>query len=150
AKQGRAAFAAAFIGATSANPKLLELAPVLLYRTLGPTLPDGAAPDPLLRPLGRAPASGPPPSRGRAAGGHRGARSQAGRGALRADPREPLRARLRRRHARERVAPRARPEHHRDPPRARAARRARPARHGSASGARPHVPLRALRGRAPF
>jgi len=44
AKQGRAAFAAAFIGATSANPKLLELAPVLLYRTLGPTLPDGAAP----------------------------------------------------------------------------------------------------------
>lgn len=44
AGQGRAAFAAAFIGATAANPKLLELAPVLLYRTLGPTLPDGAAP----------------------------------------------------------------------------------------------------------
>jgi anaerobic selenocysteine-containing dehydrogenase len=35
--------AAAFITATTANPKLLELAPVLLYRTLGPTLPDGAA-----------------------------------------------------------------------------------------------------------
>jgi len=44
AAQGRAAFAAAFVGATAANPKLLELAPVLLYRTLGPTLPDGAAP----------------------------------------------------------------------------------------------------------
>jgi anaerobic selenocysteine-containing dehydrogenase len=41
---GRAAFATAFVMATTANPKLLELAPVLLYRSLGPTLPDGAAP----------------------------------------------------------------------------------------------------------
>ena len=43
ARQGRAAFAAAFVGATAVNPKLLELAPVVLYRTLGPTLPAGAA-----------------------------------------------------------------------------------------------------------
>ena len=44
AREGRAAFAAAFVAATSANPRLAELAPVILYRTLGPTLPDGAAP----------------------------------------------------------------------------------------------------------
>ena len=40
---GRAEFAAAFFEATAANPKLGALAPVVLYRTLGPTLPDGAA-----------------------------------------------------------------------------------------------------------
>ena len=40
---GRAEFAAAFFTATAANPKLGELAPIVLYRTLGPTLPDGAA-----------------------------------------------------------------------------------------------------------
>ena len=43
AQQGRAAYAAAFIAAMAGNPKLGELAPVILYRTLGPTL-DGAAP----------------------------------------------------------------------------------------------------------
>src|SRR6266508_3665312 len=43
AQQGRATFAAAFVAATVANPKLAELAPVILYRTLGPTLPDGAS-----------------------------------------------------------------------------------------------------------
>ncbi len=43
AHQGRAAYAAAFIAATAADPRLAELAPVILYRTLGPTLPDGAA-----------------------------------------------------------------------------------------------------------
>ncbi len=40
---GRAEFAAAFFEATTANPALGALAPVVLYRTLGPTLPDGAA-----------------------------------------------------------------------------------------------------------
>ncbi|HYH49562.1 MAG TPA: molybdopterin-dependent oxidoreductase [Acidimicrobiia bacterium] len=40
---GRAAFAMAFFAAVGANPKLGALAPVVLYRTLGPTLPDGAA-----------------------------------------------------------------------------------------------------------
>ena len=40
---GRAAFAMAFFAATAANPRLGALAPVVLYRTLGPTLPDGAA-----------------------------------------------------------------------------------------------------------
>jgi formate dehydrogenase len=43
AEQGRAAFAAAFFEATAADPSLGALAPVVLYRTLGPTLPDGAA-----------------------------------------------------------------------------------------------------------
>jgi formate dehydrogenase len=40
---GRAAFAEAFFGALAARPELGPLAPVVLYRTLGPTLPDGAA-----------------------------------------------------------------------------------------------------------
>ena len=43
AAQGRAAFAMAFFAAVGANPRLGGLAPVVLYRTLGPTLPDGAA-----------------------------------------------------------------------------------------------------------
>ncbi|MFC9892226.1 molybdopterin-dependent oxidoreductase [Nocardia sp. NPDC127579] len=40
--QGREAFALAFLGVL-ADPRRAKLAPVLLYRTLGPTLPDGAA-----------------------------------------------------------------------------------------------------------
>jgi anaerobic selenocysteine-containing dehydrogenase len=40
---GRAAFAMAFFAAVGANPALGGIAPVVLYRTLGPTLPDGAA-----------------------------------------------------------------------------------------------------------
>ena len=43
AQQGRAQFAAAFFEATAADPSLGAVAPVVLYRTLGPTLPDGAA-----------------------------------------------------------------------------------------------------------
>lgn len=43
AEQGRAAFADAFFAKTAANPALGALAPIVLYRTLGPTLPDGAA-----------------------------------------------------------------------------------------------------------
>ncbi|HEY0399440.1 MAG TPA: molybdopterin-dependent oxidoreductase, partial [Acidimicrobiia bacterium] len=39
----RASFAAAFFAATAANPTLGAVAPVVLYRTLGPTLPHGAA-----------------------------------------------------------------------------------------------------------
>src|SRR5205823_12946911 len=42
AGRGRAEFAAAFFEATAANPTLGALAPIVLYRTLGPTLPDGA------------------------------------------------------------------------------------------------------------
>ena len=41
--EGRAAFADAFFAATAAKPELGALAPIVLYRTLGPTLPDGAA-----------------------------------------------------------------------------------------------------------
>jgi anaerobic selenocysteine-containing dehydrogenase len=44
AGEGRTAFAEAFFAATAARPELGRLAPVLLYRTLGPTLPNGAAP----------------------------------------------------------------------------------------------------------
>ena len=43
AAQGRGAYAAAFFQALAANPKLGALAPVVLYETLGPTLPEGAA-----------------------------------------------------------------------------------------------------------
>jgi anaerobic selenocysteine-containing dehydrogenase len=43
AQLGRAEFAAAFFEATTAQPHLGALAPVVLYRTLGPTLPHGAA-----------------------------------------------------------------------------------------------------------
>ncbi|MFQ5555570.1 MAG: molybdopterin-dependent oxidoreductase [Acidimicrobiia bacterium] len=43
AENGRAAFGAAFMAATSADPELAKVAPLVLYRTLGPTLPDGAA-----------------------------------------------------------------------------------------------------------
>src|SRR5207249_6610339 len=43
ARRGRREFAAAFAEATAANPRLGAVAPVVLYRTLGPALPDGAA-----------------------------------------------------------------------------------------------------------
>jgi formate dehydrogenase len=43
AQQGRAAFAGAFFQALGTNPKLAGVAPVVLYETLGKTLPDGAA-----------------------------------------------------------------------------------------------------------
>ncbi|MGE3587697.1 MAG: molybdopterin-dependent oxidoreductase [Ilumatobacteraceae bacterium] len=42
AERGRGEFAAAFFDATSKDPSLGALAPIVLYRTLGPTLPDGA------------------------------------------------------------------------------------------------------------
>ncbi|HYZ52311.1 MAG TPA: molybdopterin-dependent oxidoreductase [Streptosporangiaceae bacterium] len=43
AARGRAAFAGAFLAAVAADRRLTRLAPVLLYRTLGPTLGSGAA-----------------------------------------------------------------------------------------------------------
>jgi len=43
AEQGRGAFAEAFFAALADKPDLGAYLPVLLYRTLGPTLPDGAA-----------------------------------------------------------------------------------------------------------
>jgi formate dehydrogenase len=43
AEKGRGAFAKAFFMAMAANPMIAKLAPVVLYRTLGPTLPNGAA-----------------------------------------------------------------------------------------------------------
>jgi formate dehydrogenase len=43
AAAGRAAFAPAFLRALAAHPKLGALAPVVLYETLGPSLPNGAA-----------------------------------------------------------------------------------------------------------
>ncbi len=42
AERGRAEFAEAFGAALAAKPSLGPVAPVLLYRTLGPTLPNGA------------------------------------------------------------------------------------------------------------
>ena len=43
AERGRADFAVAFDAAVAAKPSLGPVASVLLYRTLGPTLPNGAA-----------------------------------------------------------------------------------------------------------
>ena len=43
AAESRAAFATAFFEATTAKPQLGALAPVVLYRSLGPTLPHGAS-----------------------------------------------------------------------------------------------------------
>ncbi|HXJ77682.1 MAG TPA: molybdopterin-dependent oxidoreductase, partial [Candidatus Methylomirabilis sp.] len=43
ARRGRREFAAAFNEATTTNPRLGAVAPVVLYRTLGPTLPQDAA-----------------------------------------------------------------------------------------------------------
>jgi formate dehydrogenase len=43
AEESRLAFGAAFLEYMGAHPELGPLAPIILYRTLGPTLPDGAA-----------------------------------------------------------------------------------------------------------
>jgi anaerobic selenocysteine-containing dehydrogenase len=43
AERGRGAFAKAFFTAMTINPSISKFAPVVLYRTLGPTLPNGAA-----------------------------------------------------------------------------------------------------------
>ncbi len=43
AQRGRAEFAAAFLDTMAAHPELGPFGPVVLYRTLGPSLPDGAA-----------------------------------------------------------------------------------------------------------
>lgn len=43
AKLGRKAFAASFFAAAAVSPKIMKYAPVILYRTLGPTLPAGMA-----------------------------------------------------------------------------------------------------------
>ncbi len=42
-KEGRQAFAEAFFAANATNPRISKVVPVVLYRTLGETLPDGAA-----------------------------------------------------------------------------------------------------------
>ena len=51
AERGRDEFADAFAAATAGDPKLAAVAPVVLYRTLGPTLPYGAAAAAALWPL---------------------------------------------------------------------------------------------------
>ncbi len=78
AAKGRAAFAAAFMAQVSARPATAGLAPVILYRTLGPTLPHGLAPAAVLwglamrfaarhpESLARAGFPGPPPIAGEA------------------------------------------------------------------------------------
>ncbi len=42
-EEGRGPYAMALLGLGASNPKLAALAPVILYETLGPTLPNGAA-----------------------------------------------------------------------------------------------------------
>jgi anaerobic selenocysteine-containing dehydrogenase len=43
ARQGREAYAEAFLSAVAGNPTMARLVPYVLYETLGPTLPDGMA-----------------------------------------------------------------------------------------------------------
>lgn len=43
AKEGRTAYADAFMAAVAVNPMLTKVLPYVLYETLGPTLPDGLA-----------------------------------------------------------------------------------------------------------
>ncbi len=43
AREGRGAYAQAFIEASTADPRIAKLAPYVLYETLGPTLPEGLA-----------------------------------------------------------------------------------------------------------
>src|SRR5262249_38416213 len=43
AADGRMAFAGTFLAAMASNPRVAKYAPIVLYRTLGPTLPDGMA-----------------------------------------------------------------------------------------------------------
>ena len=43
ARAGRSAYAAAFFAAQGTKPHFRKLAPIVLYETLGPTLPEGAA-----------------------------------------------------------------------------------------------------------
>ncbi len=43
AAAGRSEYAAAFLGLLGERPELSKLAPIILYETLGPTLPEGAA-----------------------------------------------------------------------------------------------------------
>src|SRR5262245_571845 len=43
AAEGRTAFAMAFLGAMASEPRVAKYAPIVLYRTLGPTLPEGLA-----------------------------------------------------------------------------------------------------------
>ena len=50
-EQGRGAYRDRFFAALGEDPKLTDLAPVVLYRTLGPVLPEGAAAAALLWPV---------------------------------------------------------------------------------------------------
>src|SRR2546429_48923 len=71
ARRGRREFAAAFAEATKANPRLGSVAPVILYRTLGETLPNGAAAAAALWPVAHRCASMSPDSVRRAGFGER-------------------------------------------------------------------------------
>ena len=124
-REGRAAFAAAFFGAAAKNPQLAALAPVVLYETLGPTLPDGAAAAaPLLRP--RAPVRAGVPGVAAPRRLRRRESARAGRRAVRRDPARALGRGVHRRRARGDLAA------------ARDGRRAHPPR--GAGAARPSSP----------
>ena len=148
AEQGRAAFADAFFAAAAERPELGRLAPVVLYRTLGPDaarrggrrgravgrLPQVRAAVPGVGPAGRL-------RRRRARGGGAAVRRRAvepvGSGVLDRRGRRQLVAAHDRRRA---GAPRG----------ARDARRARRPRVRGSAGRRPGVPLRPVRRRAPL
>ena len=121
-RAGRA-FAEAFFAATAANPTLGALAPVVLYRTLGPTLPDGAAAAAILWGAAHRCAHADP-GRPCARAGFDGRGPRGRRAAVRRHPGQPVGRPLHRRRVRRQLAAgahRGRPRPARHP---RAARRA--------------------------
>ena len=129
AERNRDEFAAAFAEATTTDPKLAAVAAVLLYRTLGATLPHGAAAAASLWPMVDPLLAGQPRRR-------RPSRLRLGRRcrqpAVRRDRRQPVRGRVHRRHLGGDVAThqdRRRSGPRRDPRAPRRARRARSTRH---------------------
>ena len=147
ANGGRAAFAEAFFGALGARPELGPLAPIVLYRTLGPTLPEGAAAAAALWGAAHRCAQANPDGVRRA--GH-GEGIEAGERLFEAILSQPLgRGRDRRRRRRRRRLAPGRDPGWADPPRdPRAPRRAAgPGRRGAARGRR-SVAVRPVRRRA--
>ena len=95
ATRNREEFAAAFAQAITKDPKLAAVAPVVLYRTLGETLPHGAAAAAALWPMTIRCAQKNPDGVEQRRVRHRRRRRQP---ALRRDRRPPLRCRVHRRH----------------------------------------------------
>ena len=119
---------------------------VLLYRTLGPTLPDGAAAAAVLWGAAHRCAQENPASVARGRLHRRGARGR--RAAVRRHPRQPVRRRVLGRRARGRPGPAAHRRRQGPPRHPGAARRARRARHRAGARRVGRLPVRAVGRRA--